>query len=136
MESLEKHCLTIDTRDVNVLGSGRFRTNADNCDEQISYYNRNKTDTSFNSFLAAREQISQTNDITFLIVRVIDNLNKTNTNYSVVINELNSFKNDVTGRTIQSISGGSIGSRADSTKPRRKYDGRRASKRLRLLSRK
>ena len=81
MESLEKHCLTIDTRDVNVLGSGRFRTNADNCDEQISYYNRNKTDTSFNSFLAAREQISQTNDINFLIVRVIDNLNKTNTNY-------------------------------------------------------
>lgn len=66
--SKTKQCLTIDTRDVNFLGPGRFRTNADNGGKQVCYYNRNKTDTSFNSFLATREQTFQENDIKFSTV--------------------------------------------------------------------
>ena len=45
--SREKQCLTGDTRDGNDLGLGKFRTQADNGMQQICYYNRNKTDTSF-----------------------------------------------------------------------------------------
>ena len=52
--SKPKRCLTIDTRDFNDLGPGKFRTQADSETEQICYYNRNKKDTSFNCFLATR----------------------------------------------------------------------------------
>ena len=48
--SREKQCLTVDTRDFNDLGPGKIRTQADNELQQICYCNRNKTDTSFNSF--------------------------------------------------------------------------------------
>ena len=48
--SIQKQCLTIDTRDINDLEPAKFRTQADSDTEQISYYNRNKKDTSFNSF--------------------------------------------------------------------------------------
>ena len=48
--STQKQCLTIDTRDINDLGPVKFRTQADSDTEQICYYNRNKKDTSFNSF--------------------------------------------------------------------------------------
>ena len=63
--SSEKQCLTIHTRDVNDLGPAKFRTRADSNQEQICYYNRNKRDTSFNSFLAVRKQTSTFSDITF-----------------------------------------------------------------------
>ena len=80
--SRQKQCLTVDTRDVNELGPGKFRTQTDNGTEQICYYNRNKSDISFNSFLATGEQTSQTNEIKFSIVKVIDNTNRTNVLYS------------------------------------------------------
>ena len=37
--SNKKQCLTIDTRDVNDLGSAKIRTKADNNKEQICYCN-------------------------------------------------------------------------------------------------
>ena len=40
--STQKQCLTIDTRGINDLGPGKFRTQADSDAEQICYYNRNK----------------------------------------------------------------------------------------------
>lgn len=44
--SKQKQCLeTIDTRNVNELGPGKFRTQTDNGTEQICHYNRNKKDT-------------------------------------------------------------------------------------------
>ena len=87
----------IDTHDVNFLGPGRFRTGTDNGDKQICHYNRNKTDTSYNSFLAMRVKSSQANDIKSSVVQVIDNINKSNIIYSKVTNELNSFKDDFSG---------------------------------------
>ena len=52
--SREKMCSTIDTRDVNELGSGKFRPSGDNEEEQTCYFNRNKSDTHFTSFVAKR----------------------------------------------------------------------------------
>ena len=132
--SKTKQCLTIDTRDVNFLGPGRFRTNADNGGKQVCYYNRNKTDTSFNSFLATREQTFQENDIKFSTVWLIDNINKSRASYSEVTNKLNSFNNDFAWGAVQPISGGSLASRGNSAKSKRKYDDRRNSKKPRFLS--
>ena len=43
--SKEKKGLTTDTSDVHELGHGKFRTSADNGEEQNCYFNRNKSDT-------------------------------------------------------------------------------------------
>ena len=49
-----KKCLTVDTRDVNELGPGKFRTSADNGQEQVCYFNKNKSDTHFTSYTSKR----------------------------------------------------------------------------------
>ena len=67
--SKQKQCLTTDTRDINDLGPGKFRRQAGNGTQQICYYNRNKTDTSFNPFLATRKQTSQQGAIKFLLIK-------------------------------------------------------------------
>ena len=81
-------------RDVNDLGPAKFRTQTDNNKEQICYYNRNKRDTSFNSFLAVRKQTSSTNEIIFSIDKVIDKTNRNNNIYFEINDELSDFKND------------------------------------------
>ena len=67
--SKEKKCLTIDTREVNDLGPGKFRTSADDGHEQTCYFNRNKSDKHFTSYVARRTQNNQ-ETITFSIVKV------------------------------------------------------------------
>ena len=67
--SKQKQCLTTDTRDINDLGPGKFRRQAGNGTQQICYYNRNNTDTSFNPFLATRKQTSQQDAIKFLLIK-------------------------------------------------------------------
>ena len=57
--STKKQFLTIDSRDVNDLGLTKFRIQPDSNQEQICYYNRNKRDTSFISFLAVRKKHQQ-----------------------------------------------------------------------------
>ena len=64
--SKKKKCLTIDTRDVNKLGPGKFRTSHDNGKEQTCYFNRNKSDTHFTSFYA---KLAQAERIIFSIVK-------------------------------------------------------------------
>ena len=71
--------MTIDTRDINDLGPGKFRTSAENGTRKIC--NINKSDTSSNSFLAIREQTSQKSAIKFSIDKVISNINNANVNY-------------------------------------------------------
>ena len=51
--SKDKQCLTIDTREANELGPGKFRTHTDNNEEQTCFFNR-KNDTHIFSFLAKR----------------------------------------------------------------------------------
>ena len=64
----EKKCLTIDTREVNELGLGKFRTSADNGETQTCFYNRNKNDTYFDSFQSKR--IFSPEHIKFSLVKV------------------------------------------------------------------
>ena len=92
--SKEKQCLTIVTRDINHLCPEKFRTQADNEARQICYYNRNKTDTSFNSFLATRQQTSQKGVKRFSIDKVITNIINSNVTYSDLSDELKSINYD------------------------------------------
>ena len=50
--SKEKNCLTIYTRDINKIGPEKFRTFAENGEVQTCFYNRNKSDVYFDSYLA------------------------------------------------------------------------------------
>ena len=75
--SKEKKCLTIDTRDVNELGPGKFRTSADDGEEQVCYFNRNKSDTHFTSFVAKRI-LNRPQMLTFSVVKVNSDFNLVN----------------------------------------------------------
>ena len=93
------------TRHVNDLGLAKFGTQADNNKEQICYYNQNKRDESFNSFLAVRKQTS-TYAILFSIVKLINKTNKNDCIYFKIVDELSNFNNDNVQlkRRIQQIS--------------------------------
>ena len=65
--------------------------NSDSGTEQICYYNRNKKDTTFNSFLAVRKETSFTFKINFSIVEVIDNISKQDAIYPEISDELSDF---------------------------------------------
>ena len=86
--SKKKKCLTIDTRVVNKLGPGKFRTSADYREEQICYFNRNKSDTHFTYFSSKR---IQTEPITFSIVKANSDFELVNKSLDI---ELNSSLSD------------------------------------------
>ena len=98
--STQKQCLPIDSRDISDLGPAKFRTPADSDTELICYYNRNKRDTSFNSFLAVRKETRSASEITFSIVKVIDKTNRHDTIYSEISDRLSNFKNDIVQQTM------------------------------------
>ena len=64
--SKEKLCLTVDTRDVNELGPGKFRSSADNNLGQHCYFNRSSTDSRFGCYCSRREN-SEPDKLAFLI---------------------------------------------------------------------
>ena len=69
--SHEKHCLTIDCSFKNKNGPGRYRSAADNPDEQVCYFNKPNDDGYYNVFISKRikaENISE--GIYFKIERV------------------------------------------------------------------
>ena len=133
-----KQCLTIDTRDINDLGSAKFRTQADSNKEQICYYNRNKKDNNFNSFLAVRKQISSAIEIIFSVVNIIDKTNRKNSIYSDINDELSDFKNNNVQykRSVRRISeSGTVGeTRTDRTDRQQHRNDRRTSKKARFIS--
>ena len=47
----ERHYLTIDCSSVTKNGSGRYRTKADNHDEQVCYFNESPSDQLYNIFV-------------------------------------------------------------------------------------
>ena len=97
--------------DVKDLGPEKFRTQADNETRQICYYNRNKSDTSFNSFLAIRKQTSQKGAIKFSIDKVISNLNSSDVSYLELGDELKNINNDNIQSKLQQLGNGNIISR-------------------------
>ena len=142
--SKQKQCLTVDTQTVNDLGPGKFRTQADDGIKQVCYYNRNKSDTSFNSFLATRKQTSQKNAIKFSIDKVITNVNNSDVSYIEQGDELKNIDNDNFQSKLQQLSNGNTTSRRPTDKNRtrdrnkqqkRQNSGhRRVSKKPRSLS--
>ena len=50
----EKHCLTIDCSTENRNGPGRYRTSADNLDQQVCYFNKPQDDIFYNVFISKR----------------------------------------------------------------------------------
>ena len=80
--SKEKKCLTIDTRDVSEFGPGKFRTSADNGEEQTCYFNRNKSDAHFTSFFARR---TQAEPIRFSIVKTNSDFNFVNKSLDIYV---------------------------------------------------
>ena len=107
--SRQKQCLSIHTRNVNKLGPAKFRTQAENGIEQVCYYNRNKKDTCFNSFLAVRKQTASSFEISFSIVKVIDSTNRQNAIYTEISDEISDFKNDNVQQKIRRASENNIG---------------------------
>ena len=81
--SKEKQCLTLDTREINELGPGKFSTYANDREEQTCYFNRKKSDTHFTSFLA---KWTRTKPITFSIVKVNTNFELVNKSLDIELN--------------------------------------------------
>ena len=50
----ERHCLTIDCSDVNKNGPGRYRTQADDLEKQVCYFNKPCDDELCNVFISNR----------------------------------------------------------------------------------
>ena len=91
--------------------------------------------------MTTREQTSQEGEIKCSIVKVINNINKTNVTYSELDDELNSFKNDNIQSKLQRLSEGDVVRTAiykdgDGTKNKgQEYTGHgRVSKKPRFLS--
>ena len=70
----KRHCLTINCSGVNKNGSGRYRTQADNPDKQVCYFNKTRDDEFCNVFKTERiNSGSFDKGIYFQITRVRDN---------------------------------------------------------------
>ena len=89
--SNEKKCLTINCHNFNSIEPSKFRTNAEDGQHQICYYNRNKRDK-FNRLLALRKQNAGKN-IIFEIKNIIEETNVGNFDYYEAKNELSEFEN-------------------------------------------
>ena len=50
----ERNCLTIDCSGINKNGPGRYRTKADNPEQQVCYFNEPRNDQSYNVFISER----------------------------------------------------------------------------------
>ena len=96
--SKNKQRVTIDTRDVNNLGPGKFRTSAENGEEQTCYFNRNKSNTHLAFFIAQR---SQADPIRFSIVKPNSDFELVNKSLDFKLN--NSVLNGELKRKHQSV---------------------------------
>ena len=126
-----KKCLTVDTRDVNDLGPGKFRTSAEDNKEQNCYFNRNNTDTRFKSYLAKRVSQDQ------LVFSISDQIFDRNFGYknprinfeNLLSNEIASREGKFTDR--ENFSNGRSGTSKRDRGSNRFYQSEPASSRLR-----
>ena len=58
----EKHCLTIDCSNRNKNGPGKYRTAADNPDQQVCYFNKPHNDQFYNVFVSKRIKAEHFNE--------------------------------------------------------------------------
>ena len=75
--SNKKVCLTLDCSNTNKDGPGRFRSNADNPDKQVCYFNTPTDEQVYNEFIARRIKSKELqNEIQFEITNVKSRTNK------------------------------------------------------------
>ena len=94
----DKVCLTLDCSNTNKDGPGRFRTNADNPDNQVCYLNSANDEQVYNESVSERIKTpSSENDFLFQIIEV---KSKTNKNISFdATNELRQLNKNDTKRS-------------------------------------
>ena len=80
--SKEKKCLRVDTRDVNEFGPGKYRTSAEDGEQQICYFNKNNSDSYFKSFISQR---AQAEPIIFSIFKTKSDINFQDKNLDIHI---------------------------------------------------
>ena len=122
--SQEKNCLTIDTRDSNEFGPGKFRTRANNAEEQYCYFNRTNTDSRFKRYLAKRDWNIPEKPV-FSITE--------QQNYSLDNNTVEQHKNSRVQNTHQQLTNGRVSEtgrftsteNSDGTRPQTETGGRR-----------
>ena len=75
----ENHCLTIDFSNKNKNGPGRYRTSADNPDQQVCYFSKPHDDEFYNIFISKRIKADNFNEgIHFKIENVLAKTGKEN----------------------------------------------------------
>ena len=73
----QRNCLTIDCSNVNKNGPGKYRTNADNPEEQVCYFNKASNDQVYYTFMSKRIKSGNfEKGIYFKIDRVQSKINK------------------------------------------------------------
>ena len=105
--SKEKKCLTIDTRDINEFGPGKFRTSAEDGEQQTCYFNKNNSDSYFKNFIS---RCSQAEPIIFSIFRAKSDINFQDKNLDIYIKSLvlnGDFKRQLQQSTSENIRNGS-----------------------------
>ena len=96
--------MKIDTRDINEFGPGKFRTSAEDGEQQTCYFNKNNSDSYFKSFISQRMQAEP---ITFSIFKAKSDINFQDKNLDFFIKS--SVSNGESERELQQFSEKNIG---------------------------
>ena len=124
----QKVCLTIDCSNTNRDGPSRFRSNADNPDKQVCYFNTPTDEQVYNEFIARRIKSKELkNEIHFEITDV-KSKSKKNVVFDVsskIERLVNNNNDSSTGRTSESFkfgTGETLAGRRDKTRANRDRD--------------
>ena len=104
----DKVCLTLDCSNKNRDGPGRFRSKADNPDNQFCYFNSPNNEQVYNEFVSRRIKISESeNDFHFEIIKVKSKTNKNiSFNATNKLQELNKNNDTMTSRSSETFRAG------------------------------
>ena len=121
----QKICLTLDCSNTNRDGPSRFRSNADNPDKQVCYFNKTGDEQVYNEFIAKRIKTKEfKNDIYFEITDVKSKSNKNvffdvSTKIDNLVNENGSTRSRLSNSEIRTRQANEIGkSTFERAKPR------------------
>ena len=107
--------MTIDTRDINEFGPGKFRASPEDGEQQTCYFNKNNSDSYFKSFISQR---AQAEPIIFSIFKTKSDINFQDKNLDIYIKS--SVSNGDFKRQLQQSSSENI--RNGSNRNRRIFD--------------
>ena len=98
LSSWSKVCLTLDCSNTNKDGPGRFRTDADNPDNQVCYFNSANDEQVYNEFVS--EHIKTPDSENNFHFKILEVKSKTNKNISFdAMNELRQLNKNDTKRS-------------------------------------